>query len=136
MSSYSDSEEDRTLLGESKSVRRSKSDRRWFLYRHWEFICVQLFLLCIYTVVFFSITDFTPSGLPPPYTRVYCEFKNTLKVHLNKKPINTITAPAQEAVRFEKVRYNATLVIDSPYNGLPGPDVDKAWSDLLESELP
>jgi len=44
----------------------------------------------------------------------------------------TPLAPAQSAVRYEKVRFNATLVIDSPYNGEPSQQVDKAWSDLLQ----
>ncbi|KAF4628749.1 hypothetical protein G7Y89_g9408 [Cudoniella acicularis] len=43
----------------------------------------------------------------------------------------TVYSPAQEAVNFERVRFNATLVIESPYNGEPGPEVDAAWHELL-----
>jgi hypothetical protein len=46
----------------------------------------------------------------------------------------TILAPASHVVRFEKVRFNATLVIDSPYNGPPSDKVDRAWIDLIQSE--
>ena len=48
----------------------------------------------------------------------------------------TYQAPAEEALVYEKVRFNATLVIESPYNGAPNPEVDEAWDKLLSSRPP
>ena len=45
-----------------------------------------------------------------------------------------LPAPAEEAIKYEKWRFNATLVIDSPYNGPPGEEVDEAWRELLHSK--
>jgi len=47
---------------------------------------------------------------------------------------NITTAPAQSAVKYQTARFNATLVIDSPYNGPPSEEVDRAWGDLLDSK--
>ncbi|CAD6576148.1 MAG: hypothetical protein ASARMPRED_007619 [Alectoria sarmentosa] len=43
------------------------------------------------------------------------------------------SSPAEEAIKYEKWRFNATLVIDSPYNGPPGEEVDEAWRELLHN---
>ena len=45
-----------------------------------------------------------------------------------------LPAPAEEAIKYEKWRFNATLVIDSPYNGPPGEEVDDAWRKVLHSK--
>lgn len=45
----------------------------------------------------------------------------------------SFTAPARNSIKYQFIRYNATLVIDSPYNGPPSHEVDQAWSNLLES---
>lgn len=42
------------------------------------------------------------------------------------------TAPATSALSYKRVRFNATLVIDSPYNREPSPEVDDAWRELLQ----
>ncbi|TRX94277.1 hypothetical protein FHL15_004744 [Xylaria flabelliformis] len=41
--------------------------------------------------------------------------------------------PANPAIEYEAVRFNATLIIDSPWNGPPSDAVDQAWSDLLHN---
>ncbi|KAH8821356.1 hypothetical protein F5884DRAFT_827610 [Xylogone sp. PMI_703] len=76
--------------------------------RHGHFIFVQVTLIILYTAVFFLFVDRRDAA-------------NGL-----------VYSPAQNVVEYERVRFNATLVIDSPYNGEPGPEVDKAWSDLLQ----
>lgn len=43
------------------------------------------------------------------------------------------TAPAQKAVKLQKQRFNAELVIDSPYIGEPSDSVDLAWHNLLQN---
>lgn len=45
-----------------------------------------------------------------------------------------ITAPAQGVVKYQAIRYNATLVIDSPYYGPPSDKLEHAWADLLDSK--
>lgn len=47
----------------------------------------------------------------------------------------TCPAPAATAVELKRERFNATLVIESPYNGPPSKEVDAAWTALLDSEL-
>lgn len=46
------------------------------------------------------------------------------------------TAPARSAVKREKIRYNATLIIESEFNGPPSTEVDAAWTNLLDSKSP
>ncbi|KAI9752324.1 MAG: hypothetical protein M4579_005667 [Chaenotheca gracillima] len=83
-----------------------------FRDRYFHFILVQVLLLTIYTGAFFSLVELHGGGLPGP---------------------SLIYSPAREALEYERVRFNATLVIDSPYNGPPSPEVDLAWHDLLDN---
>lgn len=46
-----------------------------------------------------------------------------------------VTAPAQEAVQFQKQRFDAELVIESDFIGPPTPASDLAWHTLLQSKL-
>ncbi|KAM7185569.1 protein of unknown function (DUF3328) domain containing protein [Rhypophila sp. PSN 637] len=55
----------------------------------------------------------------------------TVLFALRKKSL--VYSPAEGAVRYMKVRYNATLVIESPYNGADHHEVDRAWHELLKN---
>jgi hypothetical protein len=39
-------------------------------------------------------------------------------------------------VKYEITHFNATLSIDSAYVQPPSPETDKAWHDLVDSEIP
>ncbi|KAI0188739.1 hypothetical protein EV127DRAFT_512740 [Xylaria flabelliformis] len=54
--------------------------------------------------------------------------------YLRPAPRNSLVySPAIPAIEYEAVRFNATLIIDSPWNGPPSDAVDQAWSDLLHN---
>ncbi|KAK0613276.1 hypothetical protein B0T14DRAFT_556935 [Immersiella caudata] len=71
------------------------------------FVTLQFFLISIYTTIFLAL-------------------RSGDRDHL-------VYSPAASALKFEKIRYNATLVIESAYNGPPSPEVDAAWTALLDN---
>ncbi|ETS78823.1 hypothetical protein PFICI_08676 [Pestalotiopsis fici W106-1] len=94
-----------------KQLIRSQRKGRFRPPQSWSaFLFVQIFLIAVYTTTFFTSTE---------KDLVYCDIRHT--------------APARSAIQHQAVRFNATLVIDSPYNGPPSQEVDKAWGDLLEN---
>ncbi|MCJ1279929.1 hypothetical protein MMC21_007754 [Puttea exsequens] len=44
-----------------------------------------------------------------------------------------IFSPARDAVDFERVRFDGSFIIESPFTGAPRPEQDSAWHDLLQS---
>ncbi|KND87851.1 hypothetical protein TOPH_07439 [Tolypocladium ophioglossoides CBS 100239] len=72
------------------------------------FFVLQLFLISIYTTTFFTLR------------RGACE-------------ASLVYSPAASAVKLERVRFNATLVIESPYNGPPSKEVDAAWAAIIDN---
>lgn len=43
----------------------------------------------------------------------------------------TMTAPARQSVRYEKVLFGGDLAEKNPYRGEPRPELDEAWHELL-----
>ncbi|KAK4238782.1 hypothetical protein C8A03DRAFT_33178 [Achaetomium macrosporum] len=98
-----------TLLPDTNNGERSVMiSRRRRFGNFTVFLVLQVCCLGIYTAAFFS--------LMPKAGRV-----------------NLVYSPAAGAVKLEKVRFNATLVIESPYNGPPSDEVDAAWTALLDN---
>ena len=44
-----------------------------------------------------------------------------------------VAAPARDAVEYEKVTFNGSFIIDSPFTGVRRPEQDEVWHDLLQS---
>ncbi|KAK8135210.1 hypothetical protein PG984_007222 [Apiospora sp. TS-2023a] len=96
---------------DTTTIGTGSNQLRRFLFAIWDyrfgllsFCLLQLLMVALYTAAFFSFEQQRP-GL--------------------------VYSPAAEALRYKKVRYNASLVIESPYNGPPSKEVDSAWSDLI-----
>lgn len=97
------------------------------------FAAFQVLLILLYTILFFLFSYKSINhGSCTDTATVYCELSFPRLYLALTEPL--FKAPAREAVKFERVRFNATLVIDSPYNGVPSPEVDAAWKDLLDSK--
>ncbi|KAK8078577.1 hypothetical protein PG996_004747 [Apiospora saccharicola] len=93
----------RTGSGQSRKILSAIRDCRLSLL---SFCLLQLLMVALYTAAFFSFQRQRPS---------------------------LVYSPASEALHYKKVRYNASLVIESPYNGPPSKEVDSAWSDLISN---
>lgn len=118
----SDEESTQGLLEESQIPGRDGTYKDC-LSHTWTFVLVQIVLLFFYTMAFISLAH-------QDRDLVYCKmFKYFSHCGLQA---DIYIAPAQTAVKYERVSFNATLVIDSPYNGEPSAKVDQAWTELLQ----
>ncbi|KAH8746326.1 hypothetical protein BGZ57DRAFT_917816 [Hyaloscypha finlandica] len=76
------------------------------------FLFIQFTLIILYTAMFLLLVD------------LFIDRQSVKK--------DLVYSPAEDVVNYERVRFNATLVIDSPYNGEPSLEVDEAWTELLQ----
>ena len=53
---------------------------------------------------------------------------------LQKRNWQDVEAPARDAVEYEKVTFDGSFIIESPFAGVRGPEMDQAWHDLLRSK--
>ncbi|KAK7978692.1 hypothetical protein PG988_006182 [Apiospora saccharicola] len=114
----------RTGSGQSRKILSAIRDCRLSLL---SFCLLQLLMVALYTAAFFSFQRQRPS-------LVYCKQRPPFSRMRSSSGLTHIQlAPASEALRYKKVRYNASLVIESPYNGPPSKAVDSAWSDLIST---
>jgi len=73
--------------------------------------------------------------IPRHQELVYCKKKIQRFQHHNLQ-VDASAAPGRSAVTHERVSFNATLVIDSPYNADLSEKVDQAWNELLQYSFP
>ena len=109
------------------AFRSTKRSCKTFSIKPSSFFIVQLALLSLYTTVFFAFDQRCSGNL------VYCTAPapcHTTSFHTN---VSLGSAPAASAVKKERVRFDATLVIESPFNGPPSTEVDAAWTALIDS---
>ncbi|KAH8677622.1 hypothetical protein BX600DRAFT_545367 [Xylariales sp. PMI_506] len=74
------------------------------------FFCLQIALLVLYTFVFFWLRQ---------------------SVHY----IHLVYSPASSAVKYEIIRFNTSLIIDSPFVGPPSTTTDAAWAKLVNNTM-
>ena len=55
------------------------------------------------------------------------------KSWLRNRISQAVAASARSAVEYEKVTFNGSFIIDSPFAGVPRSELDQAWHDLLQS---
>ena len=92
------------------------------------FILIQLFAIACYTAVFVLLGH---RLFPSESSLIYCKSVITWCYYNHA---NESAAPAQSVVEKVKYRFNATLIIESPYTGPPGEATDGAWHSLLDSK--
>lgn len=51
----------------------------------------------------------------------------------NSRRLTFGVAPALSAVKYRRVSYDGKIAVESPYQGAPSPELDKAWHDFLEN---
>ncbi|PWY74370.1 hypothetical protein BO70DRAFT_105310 [Aspergillus heteromorphus CBS 117.55] len=56
----------------------------------------------------------------------------SLFIMMKNQSDNYVASPASEAITYENIYFNASLKIESPFTGEPRPELDQAWSDLLQ----
>lgn len=124
-----------TLSDPSKdSFDTHRNNRSGFKTSNVYFILLHLTLATLYTGLFWKLTlDYRQSAPASSESRVYCMYCQLCPAVLCV--LTCSKAPAHEAVRFEKQRFNAELIIESEFIGEPTPESDLAWHNLLQSML-
>ncbi|KAI0895695.1 hypothetical protein F4806DRAFT_467652 [Annulohypoxylon nitens] len=80
---------------------------------------IHLFLACVYTAIFFAIWDQTKpesEACPASY----------------RDPSSQAYTPAWKSLKWETQMLDNQLDNSNPYKGLPRPEFEKAWDELLE----
>ena len=83
------------------------------LLRHFRFDCLEIY-------------DTT-------FTRPWPHILYVIKTIAPDFVLTCLIAPARDAVDFERVRFDGSFIIESPFTGAPRPEQDSAWHDLLQS---
>lgn len=95
---------------------------------------IHLFFACIYTTLFFAVWEQTrpeekgASGYHDTHSQAYSKTFLLTKILLAKN----LQGPAWKALKWETRLLNNQLDVSNPYKGLPRPEFEKAWDELLE----
>lgn len=125
------SSDERALIDDGCDHRPSSSRFKCLYQRYGHFAALQLLFLLFHAGILVLMQG-KFFNVHPRQSLIYC--KCLTSADFPRFTDLAVAAPAEKAVEYERVRFNATLVIDSPYNGPPSPEVDGAWSDLLWSQ--